>query len=516
MKFAATLQRMRLNKRILAVLCLLLVLVQLFPLIAISFYAYPTHDDFPNALELAEVWARTGSFGELLRTVWEGTVYDYYHWQGTFVAMFSSRFQPMAISLDLFWIMPVVMLVLLALSAAYMSKQLVMRLLKADFCAFSVFYAVLMTFLIQYLPGIREMVYWVSANQYILTPIVLMVFIGLMVRLHLSCGKPAFLWRSACAVVSAFLIGGLPYPLALGCLLGFAFAAIWLKMIRSRASLPAVLSFAAGAAALIIVVIAPGNAVRQNRVGDAMNPIAAVIYSVVEALETAGGWFGPQLLGAALLLMPVLWKPLKESSLKFRWPVLFSVLSFGVFAASFVPPIYATGRDGYLYDRILGSLYMLYALLVLLNLLYWTGWLAKSGLLDNAVRPHEKGGISLWRLGVCALALLWGLFATGAVLATPTLGAARSLLLGEAQQYRQELAVREEKLREAASLAEAQEAIEELSIQPIVLPLDKLIYQKETTLPYTMHRTFRLQELCGIYGAGQIPQEVWDTLKPWE
>lgn len=516
MKFAATLQRVRLNKRILCVLCLLLVLVQLFPLIAISFYAYPTHDDFPNAYELSEVWARTGSIGELLRAVWEGTVYDYYHWQGTFAAMFSSRFQPMAISMDLFWIMPVLMLVLLALSAAYMTKQLVMQLLKADFCAFSVCYAVLMTFLIQYLPGIREMVYWVSANQYILTPIVLMFFIGLMIRLHISSGKAAFLFRSACAVICAFLIGGLPYPLALGCVLGFAFTAIWLWMIRSRAALPAVLSFLAGTAALIIVVIAPGNAVRQNRIGDAMNPIAAVIYSVVEALETAGGWFGPQLLGAALLLVPALWKPLKESGLKFRWPVVFSILSFGVFAASFVPPIYATGRDGYLWDRILGSLYMLYAILALLNLVYWTGWLAKSGLLDNAVRPHEKGGISLWRLGVCALALFWGLFATGAVLATPTLGAARSLLLGEAKQYRQELALREEKLRESSSLEEAQAAIEELSIQPIVLPLDKLIYQKETSLPYIMHRTFRLQEMCEIYGAGNIPQEAWDELKRWD
>lgn len=507
--------RGRFSKRVFSVLCIVLVAVQLAPLFGIAFYSYPTHDDFPNALELATVWAKTGSLWEVLCAIWDGTVYDYYHWQGTFAAMFSSRFQPMALSMEWFWVMPAAMLMLLALSAAYMTKQLVMRLLKADCSSFCVTWAVLMTLLIQYMPGIREMVYWVSANQYILTPIVLMVFIGLMVKLHLPCGCAARVIRSACAVVCAFLIGGLPYPLALGCVLGFAFLAVWLSISRSPAKITATLSFLASAAALIIVVAAPGNAIRQNRVGDAMNPVAAIIRSVVEALETSGNWFGPQLFGAALLLLPPLWNALKQSGLRFRWPLMFSILSFGVFAASFVPPIYATGEDGYLYDRIIGSLYLLYAILSVLNILYWGGWLAQSGLWDKAVQPNKQGGISPWRLGLCGLALFWGLFGTGAVMATPTLGAARSLLLGEAQQYRQEIGLREEKLLKATSLEEAQAAIEELSVQPIVLPLDMLIYQKETTLPWTMHRTFQIQELCKTYGAGNIPQEEWESLDTW-
>ncbi len=497
------------SKRILAVISVIWLIAMLLPVFALSFYAYPTHDDFPNVRLASEAWARTGSLLSTMGAAWEQTLRDYNTWQGTFVAMFSCAFQPLAISVELFWLTPVSVLALLMLSAWYLVRQLARCVLNVDVSTQLALYALLMTLLLQYAPGLREMLYWQSAIQYTLSLVMLMFLLGLMLRLHMPQGRVAYALRALAAFLCAFALGGLPYPLALGCTVGMALIAAWCLRRRSPAGLAAVLGFLGILAALVIVVIAPGNYVRQARVGDSMNPVLAVVHSLVESLSCTAGWLGPQTLGAALLMALLLWRPLKSCRVRFRNPGWFSFFSFGVLAASYVPPIYATGVDSYKLDRIVGSLYMLYALLLFLNLAYWLGWLAQRA------QAWEMPPVRVWRLGVCAGLLAWGLFANGAVMATPTLSAARSLLTGEAARYHSEILARQEAIARAGSLAEAQSAVQPLSAQPNLLPLDQLVYQNETLLPGDMHRFFRVQELCGQYGAGKIPEAEWQALDAW-
>lgn len=499
------------TRRALTVLCLVWVALMLVPLLAMSFYAYPTHDDFPCVLPAAKAWAMTGSFWETLKAAWNQAMYDYQTWQGTYVAMFVCAFQPMVFSMRLFWLAPFGALTLLALSAWYLVRQVTRCVLKGDLCVCTVLYAALMTQLLEYVPGIRELIYWQSAIQYALSVVAVMLLCGLMIRLHTESARSAvYIWRTAAALLCAVALGGLPYPLALGGAVGMALIAAWCVWRRSPARIAAVIAFAGVALSLLAVVVAPGNAVRQERVGESMAPLAAIVHSVVECLSCTGEWFGPQLIGLPLILTPLLWQLLKNSPMRFRNPGWISLLSFGVLAASFVPPIFATGVDSYRLDRILGSLYMLYAVLVFLNLIYWLGWLTQRRAAHSA--PE---GVRVWQLGLCAGLLAWGLFATGAVLATPTLGAYYSLLTGEAAQYREDILAREEALLSAKSLSEAQEAIDFLGAQPAIFPLDMLPYQSDTDLPGDMHRFFAMQQLVDRYGAGHIPAEEWEALNAW-
>lgn len=499
------------TRRALTVLCLVWVALMLVPLLAMSFYAYPTHDDFPSVRPAAEAWAMTGSLWETLKAAWNQTMYDYQTWQGTYVAMFVCAFQPMVFSMRLFWLAPFGALTLLALSAWYLVRQITRCVLKGDLCVCTVLYAALMTLLLEYVPGIRELIYWQSAIQYALSVVAVMLLCGLMIRLHTESARPAvYVWRTAAALLCAVALGGLPYPLALGGAVGLALIAAWCVWRRSPARIAAVIAFAGVALSLLVVVAAPGNAVRQERVGESMAPLTAIVHSVVECLSCTGEWFGPQLIGLALVLGPLLWQLLKNSPMRFRNPGWVSLLSFGMLAASFVPPIFATGVDSYRLDRILGSLYMLYAVLVFLNLIYWLGWLTRRRATHSA--PE---GMRVWQLGLCAGLLAWGLFATGAVLATPTLGAYYSLLTGEAAQYREDILAREEALLSAKSLSEAQASVEFLRAQPAIFPLDMLPYQSDTDLPGDMHRFFAMQQLVDRYGAGHIPAEEWEALNAW-
>lgn len=503
--------RARPTRRALTALFLVWVALMLVPLLAMSFYAYPTHDDFPSVRPAAEAWATTGSLWDTLKAAWNQAMYDYQTWQGTYVAMFVCAFQPMVFSMRLFWIAPFGALTLLTLSGWYLARQANRCVFKGDLCVCAALYAALMTLLLEYVPGIRELIYWQSAIQYALSVVAVMLLCGLLIRLHAEPPRPAaYAWRTAAALLCAVALGGLPYPLALGGTVGLALAAGWCIWRRSPARAASLIAFAGAALSLVIVVIAPGNAVRQGRVGDSMNPLAAIVFSVSECLRCTGEWFGPQLIGLVLVLAPLLWQPLKNSALRFRNPGWVSLLSFGVLAASFVPPIYATGVDSYRLDRILGSLYMLYAVLMFLNLIYWLGWLAQRHSVASG-----QGGLRVWQLGLCAGMLAWGLFATGAVLATPTLGAYYSLLTGEAAQYREDILAREESLLAAQSLSEAQASVDFLGAQPAIFPLDMLPYQSDTDLPGDMHRFFAMQQLVDRYGAGRIPAEEWEALNAW-
>ena len=144
--------RARPTRRALTVLCLVWVALMLAPLLAMSFYAYPTHDDFPSVRLASEAWATTGSLWATLKAAWDQAMYDYQTWQGTYVAMFVCAFQPMAFSMRLFWLAPFGALTLLALSAWYLVRQITRCVLKGDLCVCAALYAALMTLLLEYVP----------------------------------------------------------------------------------------------------------------------------------------------------------------------------------------------------------------------------------------------------------------------------------------------------------------------------------------------------------------------------
>lgn len=498
-----------LNKKTLAVLCALWVLAMVLPLFAMSFYAYPSHDDFPNARRVIEAWARTGSVWEFVKASWEQAMVDYVEWQGTFAAMFLCALQPMIFSMDLNWLTGAATLLSVLLSAGYLVWQICRRVLHADACTALALLAALMTALIFAVPGISELLYWHASVQYTFSIVFMMLIAGLLIRLYQPQGTAARIARTAALAAACFVLGALPYTHALGGAVAMALVTAWFIRRRSAAWWSALAGFAAIAASLVIVIVAPGNAARQATVGDSLNPVAAIVYSIEAALSCTAGWCGPEWLGIGLLVIPLVWQYAKDAPVRFANPLWFSFFSFGVLAACWVPPIFATGAEGYQEPRIVGSLYMLWALTAFLNLLYWTGWAAQ-----RAEKPL-RAQLCVWTAAVCAALVVWGAFSTGAAFATPVMGAWKSLLTGEAAQFRREMDAREEAILAAESLDEARAVIRPVTAQPMLFPLDMLIYQTESLLPGEMHIFFDLQRLVEEYGAGNIPEAEWDALETW-
>jgi len=497
------------GKRALVTLCIVWLAFLLLPLFLLAAYVYPAHDDFPNAMLALEAWIGTGSVFEVIRAAWRQAVADYYQWQGTFAAMFLCALQPMVFSMDLLWVSPVVTIALLSLSAGYLCRQIARYILGSDSAAALVLSTALITLLVFSAPGVKELFYWHAAVQYTFSLIVMMLLSGLLIKLHQPQGKGVYAVRALMAALLAFVLGALPYTHALGGAVAMALIAVWCIRRRSPAAAAAIAGFAAILVSLIIVIIAPGNAMRQSASGESLHPVLAVAHSLKACLCSAAGWFGPEWPGLALVLVPLLWPLLRKCTVRFGNPAWFSFFSFGVLAACYVPPIFATGVDSWHLPRIEGSLYMLWSLLAFLNLLYWLGWAAKRFDIPAGGRARVMS------LLVCAVLVVAGAFAGNAPFATPTLGAWKSVLSGEAARYRSEMAQRQQAILEAGTLDEARAAVEPLSVQPILLPLDELIYQKKSRLPGEMHIFFEAQRLAEEYGRGNVPAEMWEQLQTW-
>jgi len=487
----------------------------LLPLFLISFSAHPVHDDFPHTLAATEAWMRTGSLWETGKAAIDYTIHMYNTWQGTFTAMFLSAFQPMVFSPRLFPLTPILTLVGLCLSAGYFSKTFIRRVLKADASACAVFFSVLMTMLIQFLPSAREVIYWYSGTPYSLSMILLFIMLGLLLKLH---GKPcshSSVFHCALLFFCGVLLGGCPYPLALGGVLGFLFIALWAFGTRSPGRWACLCALVGISLALALVVAAPGNAVRQTRVGQPMDPLMTIVLSVSECAKTTGKWFSPQLLAIILLLLPLLLPALRSSNFRFRRPFLFLTASFGILSASFVPPIYATGVEGYRVERVLSSLYMLYVLLMLVNIVYLAGFMVRRFDSHRAWPEFlERKGLTLGMLALSVTLLVWGLL-SNAIMATPSVSSAKSLLTGEAAQYNREMTDRETQMAASSSRAHAVSAIHPLMAEPVVLPRDMLPYQKEGSIPAMMRRYYRMQQLGELFGPGNIPESQWEGLDAW-
>lgn len=502
-----------LSRRVVPCLCAAWLLFMMLPLFALCFYDYPSSDDFINILPATEVWAQTGSLMDVLRCAIEGTIDDYLGWQGTFVAMFQGRFQPMIFSLNWFWVTPFLTLALFFAAVWFFVRQVCRLLNVQDRLIRCLLYTVWLTLLLAFMPGIREAVYWQSATQYILSFLFLLPMAGMLISIHLSDRRRSRVLWSIPAALCAFCAGACPYPVALGAAVGLFALTLWSFGSRSRSRWACLISCVALCAALLLVIIAPGNSVRQNRLGDSMNPVVAIAYSVDAFLENSSLWLGPQCL-ILLAVLPLLWKPIKASPFAFAHPFWAVVFALGAAAAAFVPSIYAMGPNGYQYDRIMASLYLWFALCLFVLLLYLEGWLTRR-------MGHVQLSLSIpcraWHGALCLCLVLWGLFGH-AIFASPVIGSYTALLTGEVQTFHQEITQREQALLEAGNAAEARQCVQPLSVSPMMFANDLLVYQvsSQNRLVEHMHRYYKLMELLEEYGPGSIPEAEWQALNAWD
>ena len=488
------------SPKFLSRISVLLIIAMLIPLVVIALYNYPGDDDFNFTLPATQAWAETGSLGAALKAIYLKTREIYMTWQGNFVSTFFFGLTPMFIDVDLYFISNWIILAFICLSTAYCVKSFTCVLLNGTKHHFRICYALILMLVLQWMPSIGDSVYWHNGGMYTIAAFTLVTLFGLLMRCTQSQPRGRSISRGVCAALLGFMLGGSFFGPMLGAGVFIFCYTTRALALRSKNRIHSIIALVSFLLAMLISVLAPGNTLRQAWVEETVPPVQAVITAVLDSLDLAGQWTDLKFIGLMMVLVPLMWKPLKESAFQFRHSFLVFVGLYGLFSAALVPGIYT--NFGYSFPRYMNSIYFYYLVMAIGSIFYFEGALIRflekreqqsaKALLDAAHHMGERFLIGY--LAVCIILVTVGCFGT-TIMNTSSISALKSLVTGEAAQFYQETLEREEYIFKTDSDVTE---IKPLSCKPYVFKEDKLPWQGIYGPVRYMKWTFEAQRAAGI------------------
>ena len=459
---------------------LLLVIGMLAPLLLIALCNYPADDDFASALPVATAWLNTGSLSETVKAIYEKTMEHYQNWNGYFVSAILCTLSPMIFSIDFYFLSNWAVLGLLCLSVAYLLKAAMAALGCRAKSVFWILYAAVLILALQFMPSIGDGVYWHTGSMYTVVACTLFFTLGLLLRCSMPQSKGRAIWRGALLALCGLSMGGSFYGPMLGAFTALLLLTLQSFVRRKPSRIYLFITLVGFAFSLMLSILSPGNQLRQDVFGEPMGVVPALLTSVLDSFDLVGAWLSPQLFAMLLLILPVLWHPLKESPFSFQHPLSFFILWYGMFSATLMPGIYTGASYGM--SRYMNIIYFYFLLMALASSAYTLGWFIRwLEQRQNSEKARQLLALSAGlgqRFTALYLAVVLVLLAMGGfaftIMNTSSVSAAKSLLSGEAARFHRDMQERQEYIRVTDSDVVA---VKVLDSQPFVFKPDKLPFQ---------------------------------------
>ncbi|MCM1056985.1 MAG: DUF6056 family protein [Firmicutes bacterium] len=383
------------DKRLVAALAWLVLAGLLIPLFRALPDAAPYYDDYNYGLFVKNFLDLERSLGSAL----QGAIYcvrtQWWAWQGTFSSVFFMSMVPCVWGEEYYFLGPLFLILILLFSTLILTKVLLQDVMQADRAGSMTVQAVAAAMLIVLIYSLNDGFYWYNGGvHYVGMHSILMLLAAAWIKLLVKKTKPAasvllMLW----ALLGGVLAGGANYVTALqGLLVGLSVAAVGI-ILKNKKVFWMLPSLAVYAYAFYKNVSAPGNNVRSSVLresGLGMGAWEAVWRSFLEAfrhLTEYTGWITVALL---VLLAPVIWQMLKNTEFRFRLPGLLLLWSFCLYATGFTPSLYTIGHAGL--GRTQNAVKITFQLLLILNEVYWLGWL-QGRLKGRKVFLNKEAGV---------------------------------------------------------------------------------------------------------------------------
>lgn len=404
---------------------LLLLVGALLPVMYLGRYNHPTGDDYYYGAQTHLVWQETGSAVKTLAEAGRGVIREYGQWQGTYSALFLMYLAPNIFGNLPYRLVTTVILLLLVGGIFYWNRCLLGGWLKLPVAARLIVSSCLSLLCVETVPSQGETFFWYNGAMYYTGYFaVTLFFLG---SLLCYIRRQGVLRLVLLLLLALFLAGG-NYVSLLPCLILLTLAALVLHVQRRKGAWGVTAVTLAMLAGLIVSAAAPGNRIRQDGMWQ-IPAWKAVAKALLQGLAYMRAWIGGWWLLAALLLTPVLWKYLKKSSFRFRFPLLAVALCYGIFCSMSCPTFYTMNSTGP--ARAVAVVYYGFLLFSFAAYGYVLGFLQR--ICTKAPAKAVKVG-----LAAAAAALAVFLLLTGACVGTTTGKAARLLASGEAAAYEAE------------------------------------------------------------------------------
>lgn len=426
-----------------------LFVLSLIPLLLLGRYNVMCVDDYDYGRQVHDTWLATGSLWQSIQTAWWQNMEFYRDWQGTYVSCFLMALCPMNFDYGAAYVVPILMVGVLATSTYALGRHVLHRWLgldKAGSCF--VMFSVLFMFY-QVMDAPFEGIYWYNgATHYVLMESI-WFFCLTAISLSLWAQKRSTeaVWCAVAAIL-AVIVGGGNLVTGLQAEILMALLIVYAVLTNKKKIIATVIPFLAGSVGFLFNVLAPGNTRRSELDTDVgYSAVMSILLSFYHAVVFIIRWTPAFVIVIWLMLLPVLWRLAKGSKRKFDHPVWVTFGAFCVFAAMFTPTLYAVGMVGL--ARVDNIIQIVYYLCLIAVTAYWLGYFAHRKEAADGRMAGETFGSFLEQTGgrltmACAIItiVMWTLTADKNTYTS--ISALRSLVNGDAQTFYAEAMERHE------------------------------------------------------------------------
>ena len=362
--------------KIAAVILILVLAVSLVPIFTISFYSYPTRDDYFLGYN---VYMAHDTFFQTLKSGFERAGEAYDTWQGLFTVNFILAFVPSSFGTQYYALTAFIAIIPLIISTYYFAYQLLIRVLKTEKSKYIIITTLFLILSIQFLPSPVQGFYWyASVGTYTVAYSIMLVFFGKVIS-YLKSEKKSRNWINIILLfVLAALVSGCNYVVAIFSLLTILLLALYLFVIKNRKYVVFSAITLIILTGFVISMLAPGNMIRGTQF-ESMSPVWAIFISLPAAMRSVLQIFSnlPVLAGMIVSVLLII-KSIRTSNKKYKFkkPWLLFLISWIVYSATFTPTYYAMQGAGM--GRVENIRMFILLWLVLGNLYYIVGYFYRS------------------------------------------------------------------------------------------------------------------------------------------
>lgn len=336
-----------------------LMLIMILPFILLSFYIFPSADDFSIA-NLVNQYGYCSYQHQM-----------YHDWTGRFTANLIEALCPVN-HLFIYRIIPVIYIILLFLSAYCFTSGLFRNYFKRN--EQLLFALGLVLLILNIMPSPAESLYWFpGATEYLLANILLLFFAALLMRIFSNKHSTAILYTSAAAIIGAAIAG--LNEISLFLLYPIVMLFIIISFRNKKAFIKYLIIFLIIIIVSVLEIIAPGNYKRMEGFDQTFNIMHALRGAGVSFIKLMGIHFSnPAFVILSLVIIIYFIQKFREGPVKPSFsihPAISFILLPVIIYLSFLPGYLSMGMNPPMrVNALLSMVFILLWLLCLMNLAY--------------------------------------------------------------------------------------------------------------------------------------------------
>ena len=445
----------------LSYLIFIIYIFSLIPVIILSFYNYPSADDYSFAREAHRALNQgEGLFG-VFEEVIERVARLYNTWQGNYTGVFMMSFTPLIIGEKGYFLGTVLACLMLSYGSVIFLKAVYENILKLSGKNIYAIAGIVLFIIIQCMPNearVEGLFWYNSVIYYTFSMGVLFCYVAVLIKILYASEKHLILNIAIASFLGIFL-GGTNYVTGIVAAISSVVMIIFV-IATVKGGLAKVIPPIIMLIAFVISIIAPGNSVREENL-NGLGAVKSILVSYVDVLDIALSDWCSWIVIVLFMISSVLWYyiyKLSDFKTEIKYPILITFFCISISASSITPSLYATGDISG--GRIQAGFWIMFIMMMEIVIAVWTAVFYKAFRSVND-KVIDKFAIMLIVAFICGAALNVGVNRNTFVFSE----AAAEILDGSAFEYALENAARIKVLKGT----EADVVVESLSVRPELL-----------------------------------------------